>query len=50
LPFWLFCVAMLAQFMVVWRYFPETRGVALEQVETTMARRGDEEQPGFARP
>jgi sugar porter (SP) family MFS transporter len=50
LPFWLFCVAMLAQFMVVCRYFPETRGVALEQVETTMARRGDEEQSGFARP
>lgn len=34
LPFWLFAAAMLVQFGVIWRYFPETRGVPLEQLET----------------
>jgi sugar porter (SP) family MFS transporter len=32
LPFWLFAGAMLVQFVVVWNYFPETRGIALERV------------------
>jgi len=35
LPFWLFAAAMLVQFVVVWRYFPETRGVPLERLEAT---------------
>lgn len=35
LPFWLFAAAMLVQFVVVWRYFPETRGVSLERLEGT---------------
>ena len=30
MPFWLFAVAMLFQLLVVWRYFPETRGTTLE--------------------
>lgn len=38
LPFWLFGGAMLAQFVVVWRYFPETRGSSLEQLEGTAER------------
>ncbi|HUD92123.1 sugar porter family MFS transporter [Sphingobium sp.] len=29
-PFWLFSIAMIAQLLVVWRYFPETRGSRLE--------------------
>lgn len=39
LPFWLFAAAMLVQFIVVWRYFPETRGVSLEQLEATYERK-----------
>jgi sugar porter (SP) family MFS transporter len=39
LPFWLFAAAMLVQFVVVWRYFPETRGVSLEQLEVTYERK-----------
>lgn len=31
LPFWAFAVAMVAQALVVWRYFPETRGRALDE-------------------
>ncbi|WP_420144274.1 sugar porter family MFS transporter [Sphingobium sp.] len=30
MPFWLFAIAMLVQLLVVWRYFPETRGTRLE--------------------
>ncbi|MBB4099154.1 sugar porter family MFS transporter [Sphingomonas kyeonggiensis] len=33
LPFWLFAAAMLVQFVIVWRYFPETRGISLERLE-----------------
>lgn len=40
LPFWLFAGAMLVQAVVVWRYFPETRGVALETMERTVEARG----------
>ena len=36
LPFWLFAGAMLVQAVVIWRYFPETRGVALETMERTV--------------
>ncbi|MBC9032899.1 sugar porter family MFS transporter [Sphingomonas sp. JC676] len=39
LPFWLFAAAMLVQFVVVWRYFPETRGVSLERLEGTYERK-----------
>jgi sugar porter (SP) family MFS transporter len=35
-PFWLFAAAMAVQFLVVWRFFPETRGVALEAMEATI--------------
>lgn len=40
LPFWLFSGAMLVQAGVIWRYFPETRGVALETMERTVEGRG----------
>jgi sugar porter (SP) family MFS transporter len=36
LPFWLFAGAMLVQAVVIWRYFPETRGIALETMERTV--------------
>lgn len=32
-PFWFFAVAMAVQFVIVWRFFPETRGVTLEAME-----------------
>jgi len=35
-PFWIFAAAMAVQFLVVWRFFPETRGVALEAMEATI--------------
>lgn len=43
LPFWLFATAMAVQFVVVWRFFPETRGVALEDMDTAIASHHDEE-------
>lgn len=36
LPFWVFAAAMLAQVWVVSRFFPETRGVALEDMGEVM--------------
>ena len=36
LPFWVFAAAMLAQVWVVLRFFPETRGVALEDMGEVM--------------
>lgn len=36
LPFRLFAGAMMVQAAVIWRYFPETRGVALETTEGTV--------------
>lgn len=36
LPFRLFAGAMMVQAAVLWRYFPETRGVALETMEGTV--------------
>lgn len=32
-PFWFFAAAMAVQFVIVWRFFPETRGVTLEAME-----------------
>jgi hypothetical protein len=32
-PFWFFAAATGLQFLVVWRFFPETRGVTLEAME-----------------
>jgi sugar porter (SP) family MFS transporter len=40
LPFWLFAGAMLVQAVVIWRYFPETRGVTLETMERAVEGRG----------
>jgi sugar porter (SP) family MFS transporter len=39
-PFWLFAGAMLVQAVVIWRYFPETGGIALETMERTVEGRG----------
>jgi hypothetical protein len=36
-PFVFFALMMVVQFVVVWRFFPETRGVALEDMETALA-------------
>lgn len=33
LPFYFFAAMMLVQFIVVWSYFPETKGVSLEEME-----------------
>ncbi len=32
-PFWFFAGAMAVQLVVVWRWFPETRGVGLEEMD-----------------
>jgi sugar porter (SP) family MFS transporter len=37
-PFWFFAAAMAVQFLVVWRFFPETRGVTLEAMEDAINR------------
>ncbi|WP_343685115.1 sugar porter family MFS transporter [Asticcacaulis sp.] len=36
LPFVFFAAAMLVQFFVVWKFFPETKGVALEDMEKSI--------------
>lgn len=36
MPFYFFAAMMALQFVVVWRYFPETKGVALEDMESAM--------------
>jgi MFS family permease len=41
-PFAFFALMMALQFVVVWRFFPETKGVALEDMEAALA-------PGRAR-
>lgn len=33
IPFWFFAAAMLLQIFILWRYFPETRGTSLEDVQ-----------------
>lgn len=38
LPFWIFAAAMAAQFLVVWRFFPETRQVQLEDMDAALTR------------
>ena len=38
LPFWFFAAAMLAQAVLVWRLFPETRGRDLEAISADLAR------------
>jgi sugar porter (SP) family MFS transporter len=38
LPFWVFAAAMLTQAVLVWRFFPETRGRALEAISADLAR------------
>lgn len=39
LPFWIFAAATVVQFFVVWRFYPETRGVALEDMRAALERR-----------
>ncbi len=39
LPFWFFAGATLLQLVVVWRFFPETKGVQLEDMEQALQRR-----------
>ena len=43
-PFWLFGAAMLAQAAIVWRFFPETKRRALDEVSADIAHPG----AGFA--
>ncbi|QAY76641.1 sugar porter family MFS transporter [Sphingosinicella sp. BN140058] len=38
LPFWVFAAAMALQFVVVWRFFPETRSVTLESMNSVMGK------------
>lgn len=38
LPYWIFTVAMAAQFIIVARFFPETKGVVLEDMAAKMRR------------
>lgn len=37
LPFVFFAAMMVLQFFVVWKYFPETKGIALEDMESAMS-------------
>lgn len=39
LPFWGFAAAMLVQALVVWRFFPETRGRDLEAISADLTKR-----------
>lgn len=39
LPFWIFAGAATLQFAIVWRFFPETRGVLLEAMGEALDRR-----------
>lgn len=39
LPFWGFAVAMLLQALLVWRFFPETRGRDLEAISADLTKR-----------
>lgn len=36
LPFWFFAAATVAQFIVVWRFFPETKRVTLEDMDEAL--------------
>ncbi len=45
-PFWLFAGAMVLQFVIVWRFFPETKGVVLEDMDAALgAGRNHQEKP-----
>jgi MFS family permease len=48
LPFLFFAGAMAVQFFVVWRWFPETRGVSLEDMESIMTGTGARPRPGHS--
>jgi sugar porter (SP) family MFS transporter len=37
LPFWFFAAAMAMQFLAVWRFFPETKQVVLEDMDAALA-------------
>ncbi|HVJ02646.1 MAG TPA: sugar porter family MFS transporter [Sphingomonas sp.] len=39
-PFWIFAAAMVVQFFVVWRFFPETKQVLLEEMDEAIAPSG----------
>lgn len=39
LPFWFFAAAMLLQSLLVWRFFPETRGRALKTISADLSAR-----------
>jgi MFS family permease len=36
-PFAFFAAMMVLQFVIVWRFFPETKGVALEDMERALS-------------
>lgn len=36
LPFWFFAAATLLQLVIVWRFFPETKGIRLERMEEAL--------------
>lgn len=40
IPFFFFAAMMSLQFFVVWKFFPETKGIALEDMEETMRGKG----------
>jgi len=40
IPFYFFAAMMVLQFFVVWKFFPETKGIALEDMEEAMSGRG----------
>jgi len=39
MPFLFFSAMMVLQFFVVWKFFPETKGIALEDMEEAMSRK-----------
>jgi sugar porter (SP) family MFS transporter len=40
IPFMFFAAMMVLQFFVVWKFFPETKGIALEDMEEAMSGKG----------
>lgn len=46
LPFWIFAFAMVAQFLIVWRWFPETRQVQLEDMDAALTARNVQDTQG----
>ncbi|HLY58950.1 MAG TPA: sugar porter family MFS transporter [Stellaceae bacterium] len=41
LPFAVFAVCMALQFLIVWRFFPETKGLELERLDAALAGAGE---------